>query len=172
MKQTEAHVEAAHQLREKAACCLRLAKSINTPSDIAFLEALAGKFIQEAEQREVAEAGTAGHVVFAASNESRARDLSSLPDPNLPVPISFVPNSRDTEPQAYASSDRRRPGRRNDASPVLIPLLREESIESLVGEPDDDSADNLRGSRGIIIWTLVSAAIWLPLLWWIGGLGR
>jgi hypothetical protein len=89
-------------------------------------------------------------------------------DPNLPAVRSSVPISRDTKPEAYVSSDRRRPGRRDDVSPALTPLLREGSSQRLPVESADDSSDNLRSSRGIIIWVLVSAAIWLLLLLWVG----
>jgi hypothetical protein len=158
-------LEPAPHLRENAARCLRLSKSVNSPGDIAFLEALAAKFIHEAEQREAAEAGTAGHVVSATSDG--ARDVSPRYDPNLPAVRSSVPISRDTKP-AYVSSDRRRPGRRDNVSPALTPLLREESSQRLPVESADDRSDNLRSARGIIIWVVVSAAIWLLLLLWVG----
>lgn len=53
-------------------------------------------------------------------------------------------------------SDRRRPGRMNEVSPTLLPLLRDPVADSEAYDRDDD----LRSSEGIAVSILLSAAPW------------
>ena len=85
--------------------------------------------------------------------------------------VARAAESRHADLKPDTSTDRRRPGRRDEVNPALIPLLREESNEGLPLERADDGFDSLRGSRGIIIWTLVAAAGWVSFGLWIA-LGR
>jgi hypothetical protein len=147
-------MERARELRENAARCLRLSASINVPTDVAWLEALAAEATQAAERLEAEEA--AG-VIRAGPGTVQGIDALT---------------HRGAELDPAALTDRRRAGRRDDVSPVLIPLLREASNRSVLDEPTAGGPDNLGASRGIIIWTLISAAVWLPLALWIVGRGR
>jgi hypothetical protein len=157
-------MERARQLRENAARCLRLSKTVNAPADGAWLEALAAEATQAAEWIETQEAagGAAWPPAYPLAEEPRSMARAE-PD--------AVPN-RGAELEPDTLSDRRRTGRRDKVSPVLIPLLREDSIASLSGKPAADGPDDLSASRGIIIWALISAAMWLPLAGWIVGRGR
>jgi hypothetical protein len=148
-------MEPSIERRERAARCLELSRSNLPPDDVAFLETLAAALIQDAERSEHAETvqlagryANSQSAVVARAAESRHADLK--PD---------------------TSTDRRRPGRRDEVNPALIPLLREESNEGLPLERADDGFDSLRGSRGIIIWTLVAAAGWVSFGLWFA-LGR
>jgi hypothetical protein len=143
-------MERSIELRESAARCLRLSRSNLSRDDVVFFETLAAALIQDAEQSDSAEAARlAGQ--YTASQSAVAARATENRDVNV---------------------ERSRSGHRDDISPALIPRLREESIESLPFEPADDTFDNLRGARSVIIWALVSAAIWLPLVWWIYGRAR
>jgi hypothetical protein len=62
--------------------------------------------------------------------------------------------NREAEQEPDTLTDRHRPGRRDDVSPRLIPLLRENLSNSLNDEPDQ-----LRASRGIITWAVISAVV-------------
>ena len=75
-------------------------------------------------------------------------------------------------------TDRRRPGRRTDVSPELVPLLRGEfdpAIEDGSTERADttdtgiefDEPDQLRGSRGLVAGLAISGALWAAV--WFGG---
>jgi hypothetical protein len=150
--------------------------SRNLVDDVAFLEALAAALNQKADQIEVAEAarGTAGrgYVASATSGPLRPSEMSPPHDPNYDMRSLIAKIIRDIEPLADAPPDRRRTVPQNEVSPVLIPLLREDSMASdVAGHPADDRQDQLRASRGIIIWTLISAIVWLSLLLGFGGLG-
>ncbi|MDR3534230.1 MAG: hypothetical protein P4L90_27155 [Rhodopila sp.] len=63
--------------------------------------------------------------------------------------------------------ERRRPGRRANVAPSLIPLLRGEDRPS----PEDpfSDRDNLDAARGITAAVLLSAAIWavIGLVWFL-----
>jgi hypothetical protein len=151
MDSTENLIKPSIELRERAARCLELSRSNLPRDDVAFLKALAAALIQDAERTEAAEtARLAGQYSGSHWADWLARRKTNMP------------TGLDT------STDRRRPERQDDVSPALIPLLREETIESLSFEPADESFDNLSGSRGIIIWVLVSAATWLSLGLWVG----
>ena len=76
------------------------------------------------------------------------------------------PIDRDAELEPAVAPDRRRPGRRDDVSSTLIPLLRGDSPDQLRDYLIDEEPDQLRAFRGIIIWTLISA-IFFALLWWV-----
>jgi hypothetical protein len=134
-------MEQTRELRENAARCLRLSRSIHSPEDVAFLEALSAEAIEEAEQREAAE---------AVRLEGR------------------YPSVRSAEVVINRSGgDRRRAGRQDDVNSMLIPLMREGSLGRLRGELIDDEPDQLRSARGIVLWLLISVAMWVSLLWWV-----
>ena len=64
--------------------------------------------------------------------------------------------------------DRRRPGRQDDVSPELIPLLRGEVIDGLVEpgiHPDlplfDDDEDPLQAARGVLMGLITGMAFWV-----------
>jgi hypothetical protein len=149
-------MERSIELRESAARCLRLSRSNLSRDDVVFLETLAAALIQDAEQSDSAEAARLAGQYTASQSAVAAR----------------ATENRDVNLELDTSADRSRSGHRDDISPALIPRLREESVESLPFEPADDTFDNLRGARSVIIWALVSAAIWLPLVWWIYGRAR
>jgi hypothetical protein len=71
------------------------------------------------------------------------------------------------EPESARAPDRRRPGRRDDVSPALLPLLREDLSVQLRDHLIDEEPDQLRSFRGIMLWVLVSAASLALLLWWV-----
>jgi hypothetical protein len=138
-------MERGRELRENASRCLRLSKSINFPSDIALLEALAAQATKEAEQIEAVEAVRSDERQDCRTTEALA--------------------NRDAELNVDTTPDRRRVGRQDDFSPMLIPLMREESLERLFVEPIDDEPVQLRAFGGIFIWALIAAAVWAALLW-------
>jgi GAF domain-containing protein len=140
-------MERARELRKNAAHCLRLSKSINSPDDIALLETLAAQATEEAEQMEALEA------VHSDERHSGGRMAETLAD-------------RDAELRPATVPDRRRSGRRDDLSAMLIPLLRENSLKKSFIELIDDEPDQLRAFGGIFIWALVTAAVWATILWW------
>jgi hypothetical protein len=72
---------------------------------------------------------------------------------------------RDAELEPATAPDRRRLGRREDVSPMLIPLLRDDFSARLRNHLIDEEPDQLRSFRGIILWVPVSAALWVLLLW-------
>jgi hypothetical protein len=154
-------MERAHELREKATRCLRLSGSINCPADVTWLETLAAEATQAAERLEAEHAArVAGrHPSNQFVEESRGEPRGGPATFEGPDAFTY----RDAELASDTFPDRRRAGRRDDVSSVLIPLLREDSITALPGE----AADQLRAPRGVIIWTLISAAAWAPLLWWV-----
>jgi hypothetical protein len=158
-------MERAHQLRENAIRCLRLSGSINRPDDVAWLEALAEESTKAAEQLEAEDvAGVAGRHLSAWIAEDSRGEAHGGPGA---FEGSGTLTYRDTELGSDTLPDRRRSGRRDDVSSILIPLLRDDCITSLSGEPYDHNPDQLNASRGIIIWTFISAAVWVPLLWWV-----
>jgi hypothetical protein len=143
-------MEPSIELRESAARCLRLSRSkrSNLPlDDVAFLETLAVALIRHAEQSESAEtACLAGR--YAASQSAAAAHLAAdvvpvPPGQNFAVAHPSVSINRHDELELDTSTDRRRPRRRDDVNPALIPLLREESIDGRHFEAADDSFDNL-----------------------------
>ncbi len=139
-------MERARELRENAARCIRLSRSINSPADVAWLEDLAAEAAHAADRLEAEEP-----------------DIDAEADPSWHL-TSAHDSVRILEDRLFP--DRRRSGRQ-DVSNVLIPLLRSESLSGLPVDPGDDGPDQLNASRGIIIWTLVSAIMWVPLLWWM-----
>jgi DNA-binding response OmpR family regulator len=138
----------ASELRENAARCLRLSGSINSPGDVAALEAMAAQATEEAEQMEAVEA------VRFGERQSDCRMTGPLAN-------------RDAEPSIDITVDRRRPGRQDDVIPMLIPLMRRDPLERLFVEPTDREPDQHVAFVGIFIWGLMSAAVWAPLLWWV-----
>jgi hypothetical protein len=67
--------------------------------------------------------------------------------------------SYDEQVVAPPPHGRRRPGRVENASPHLIPLLRQQPVVSI--EPDFDGYDDdLRPFRGIMLGLLLSAFLW------------
>lgn len=65
-----------------------------------------------------------------------------------------------------ASKDRRRPGRMDNVSPALIPLLRQNSnpADSSCLEGQDelllDSGDDLGPARGVVVGAALSLPLW------------
>ena len=57
-------------------------------------------------------------------------------------------------------ADRRRPGRRPDISPQLIPLLRGTLEPIPEQEIDPDEPDQLQAARGLVFGTVISAVLW------------
>jgi hypothetical protein len=159
-------MERARELRENAARCLRLSKTINAPADVAWLETFAAESTRAAEWMEAKEAAgvvdqyAARWSVEGSPGVARA-EADALPNRGARLEPDTLP-------------DRRRPGRRDDVSPVLIPLLRGDSITSLSGNPAADEPVDLGASRGVIIWALISVAVWASLVSWMifGGRGR
>lgn len=72
-------------------------------------------------------------------------------------------------PPTGAALDRRRPKRRNDVSPELIPLLRATGSHGVLPPEGVDDSDPLAVSRGIarallisaIAWPLIGLAVWV-----------
>lgn len=56
-------------------------------------------------------------------------------------------------------ADRRRPGRVDDVSPELIPLLRKPTADTPI-EFDEDEVDQTAAIRGVFFGVLISAPIW------------
>ncbi len=148
----------ARALRDSATRCLRLSRSIECPDDVAWLTALAAGATQAADQIEADE--TVGLAKWHSSCQM---------DGQFARPGSFedfdATTDRDAKPGPYTLWNRRRSGRQ-DVNSVLIPLLRDEHLAGLPGDPAD-RCDQLSASRGIVIWTMISAAVWAPLLWWV-----
>jgi hypothetical protein len=71
---------------------------------------------------------------------------------------------REAELEPSLAPDRRRPGRQDDISPELIPLLRGDASDAVTDQPPVDDHDALASSRGIVGWVVVSAAVWLVLV--------
>jgi hypothetical protein len=145
-------MERARELRENAARYLRLSMNVNAAADVTWLEDLAAEATQGAERIEAEEAAGAACAGVAEGSDALT--------------------NRDAETEPDTLTDRRRAGRRDDISPALISLLREDSITSVPGEPVIGGHDDLSASRGIIIWALTATAIWLSLVSWIVGHGR
>ena len=59
-----------------------------------------------------------------------------------------------------AALDRRRPGRRDDVHPELIPVLRTTGNGVFLPPEDLDDADPLATSRGISLGVIISAVVW------------
>jgi hypothetical protein len=131
-------LERAATLRDKAARCRRLSQSINDPGDAAWLEALALAAIQDADRIEAEE-----NVGAAVGGDVGERTKCNIAG------------------ELEATPDRRRPERCAEVNPVLIPLLREEFNTSHPGDLATDGDDQLSASRGVIIWALISAALFL-----------
>jgi hypothetical protein len=74
---------------------------------------------------------------------------------------------RDAELEPATAPDRRRLGRRDDVNPTLVPLLRGKFSAQLRDHLIDEEPDQLRSSRGIVLWVLISAALLALLLWWV-----
>ncbi len=145
-------MERARELRENAERCLRLSRSINSPADVAWLEELAAEASEAADRLEADKsAGSAGH--YSSSQQVNVLGSDGSDVSGNPTGSGMFP-------------DRRRSGR-SEVSPVLIPLLRSDSLANVPFDPADDGPDQLRASRGIFIWTLVSVVVWGPLLWWM-----
>jgi hypothetical protein len=66
------------------------------------------------------------------------------------------------------ASDRRRPGRQDDAKPALIPLLRGDVSDDLANPDEKENLDPIAAARGIIsaipiaivLWLLIGVALW------------
>jgi len=80
------------------------------------------------------------------------KELSGAAKPDLaPAPV------------ATASKDRRRPGRHDQASPHLIPLLRTSEIEAAAASDTGDELpfeDALAPAKGIAVGLLLSVPVW------------
>ena len=72
-------------------------------------------------------------------------------------------------PPIDTALDRRRPKRRNDVSPELIPLLRVTGSDGVLLPEGVDGSDPLAVSRGIgrallisaMAWPLIGLAVWI-----------
>jgi hypothetical protein len=156
-------MEQARELRENAIRFLRLSKSVNSPNDVALLETLAAQATEKAERIEAEEAASAAErspVDRSAAGGASGADFAVSERPE-------VLTNRDAELELDTLSERRRPGRRVDVSPVLISLMREDSLGGLSDEPTDDEPAQLRPPRGIVIWSVISAAMLALLSWWV-----
>jgi hypothetical protein len=69
---------------------------------------------------------------------------------------------RQAETEPDVKDDRRRPGRQDDVSPDLIPLLRG-TLPYTKDEAEEDH-DPLAACRGVVIWALTSAVAWAIVL--------
>jgi hypothetical protein len=65
---------------------------------------------------------------------------------------------REAEAEPDVRRDRRRPGRQDDVSPDLVPLLR--ATFPYIEDEAEEDRDQLAASRGIVIWTLLTVAAW------------
>jgi hypothetical protein len=61
--------------------------------------------------------------------------------------------------------DRRRPGRTENVSPELIPLLRGKPV--LPPDDVDDQKDSLTPSLGVLIGVAICSFFWVAVLWLI-----
>jgi hypothetical protein len=154
-------MERACELRENATRYLRLSRSIHLPADVAWLEALAADALQAAEQIEAEEAAGVGERYPARRIAEELRGVARTGLGSFEGSDALTNRGAELEPDTL--TDRRRPGRRGKVSPALIPLMREDPLPSFTGEPGDDGPDQLNASRGIIIWALISAVVWVPL---------
>ena len=71
--------------------------------------------------------------------------------------LTEMPPSSSTE-QSISASDRRRPGRRTEVNPELIPLLRGQ--QSAPPAIDFDETDECAAARGVCVGVLLSAPLW------------
>jgi hypothetical protein len=156
-----------HELRENAERCLRLSKSINVAADVAWLEGLAAESTQAAERIEAEEVASAAEQCPMRRSAEESPYMVRFGDVALDGSDALL--DRNIVLTADESPDRRRPGRRDEVRPDLIPFLREDFLSGLPAEPTPDGPDHLKASRGIIIWALISVALWLPLTLWIVG---
>lgn len=88
--------------------------------------------------------------------EAAKPDLAPAPPVAVAPPISVATASA-------ASRDRRRPGRPDQASPHLIPLLRTSEIEgAAAANPADELPleDALAPAKGIAVGLLLSVPVW------------
>jgi hypothetical protein len=65
-----------------------------------------------------------------------------------------------------ARVERRRPGRIDNVSPELTPLLRSQPEPLL--DADDRAPYDLAAATGIAVGLLISGPIWVPILWTLG----
>lgn len=65
-------------------------------------------------------------------------------------------------PTEAAVSDRRRPGRREEVNPALIPLLRTSEHPPILDETlEYDEPDQIAGARGVFFGVVLSAPLWV-----------
>jgi hypothetical protein len=71
-------------------------------------------------------------------------------------------------------AERRRPGRPENVSPALIPLLRREHLLQPQTAPgaaaSGDSRDDLAPARGVAVSVAIGALLWLAMVgaaWWL-----
>ena len=79
------------------------------------------------------------------------------------LPGAAKPNSAPAPAVSAASKDRRRPGRPDNASPQLIPLLRTAEVEAAAasGATDERPFENaLHPIQGIVVGLAVSVPLW------------
>ena len=65
-----------------------------------------------------------------------------------------------TQPTVDATTDRRRPGRLEKVSPVLIPILRNAEPTTVI---EFDEVDQAAAIRGLAFGVLLSAPIWVAI---------
>ena len=149
----------ARELRDSATRCLRLSRSTESPDDAAWLKALAAEATQAADQIEAGETADLAKWHPSWQFGEKFDGLGALEGFDATT-------DQDPKPGVKPLWDRRRSGRQ-DVSSVLIPLLRDEHLAGLRVDPTAERCDQLSASRGIIIWTLISATVWVPLLWFV-----
>lgn len=59
------------------------------------------------------------------------------------------------------AADRRRPGRRGDAKPELVGLLRGSGGAEFLAPGEDDDTIQLSAARGVVVAVLLSAVFWV-----------
>jgi hypothetical protein len=89
----------------------------------------------------------------------------------LPGPLLKAAPATADESVTYASAmpDQRRPGRLEQVSPTLIPLLRG-AAQDVDTDPDIDYTTDLAAARGIAVATCLSVPLWALIGlagWWI-----
>jgi hypothetical protein len=83
-----------------------------------------------------------------------------------------IPTSPSQAAETPLRIERRRPGRLENVSPELIPILRSNRpLPEFPGQPDvPDHTDDLSSARGVLVGMAISIPIWCLIgaaAWWI-----
>lgn len=95
----------------------------------------------------------------------RIHEQTSVTPPDDSQAPADAPQSAETQ---GAPKDRRRPGRRADVNPTLLPLLRRDRLLEDATQQQDD--DDLEPVRGIGISVLIGTVLWggiASLVYWL-----